>query len=276
MYNKPSIQAKPNLIRNGDPYMKDVYLQWFKGKVKKALTGYQMINHGDRVAVGLSGGKDSMALLHVLYLIRREVPVHYDLHAVFINPGWPVNDKVMEDFCREREIPFTSKLTDISEIVFVERQEKNPCGLCANMRRGALNTTLHEIGFNKLALGHHLDDVITTFLLSLVFTGQFKTFAPITIMDHSNITAIRPLIYVTEQTVKTFVERYHIPVVKSLCPVDGKTKRDEIKGLLESLEKRYPDIKNKFLTALQKMDPENLWPAMAAHVPIGGAPPKEE
>ncbi len=240
--------------------MKDTYLQWFKGKVKKAMTNYSMINDGDRVAVGLSGGKDSMALLQVLYMIRREVPVRYDLHAIFVNPGWPVNVGIMADFCRQRDIPFTNKLTDIGEVVFIERQEKNPCGLCANLRRGAINNMARDLGLNKLALGHHLDDVIETFMMSLIFTGQFKTFAPVTFMDRSNITLIRPMIYLTEQTVETFVERYNLPVVKSLCPVNGKTKREEMVKLMDLLSERYPDIKTRFLTAFQRLDSQNLWP----------------
>jgi len=242
--------------------LKDTYLPWFKAKVKKAITNYQMIEDGDRVAVGLSGGKDSMALLKVLHLIRREIPVHYDLQAIFVNPGWPMEVDIMADFCEQMDIPFTNKLTDIGEIVFDERQEKNPCGLCANLRRGAINNTARELGLNKLALGHHLDDVINTFMLSLLYTGQFKTFAPVTYMDRAGITLIRPLLYITEQSVETFVERYDVPVVESLCPVNGKTKREEMKNLVAALSETYPELKTRFLTALQTLDPQNLWPPM--------------
>lgn len=251
--------------------MRDAYLRWFKGKVKKAMTHYQMISDGDRVAVGLSGGKDSIALLHVLHLIRREVPVRYDLHAIFVNPGWPTDVDTMANFCRQRDIPFTNKLTDIGEVVFTERQEKNPCALCANLRRGAINNTARALGLNKLALGHHLDDAIETFMMSLIYTGQFRTFSPVTYMDRSNITLIRPLIYITGQTVETFVERYGLPVVKSLCPVNGKTKREEMKKLVEMLDERYPDLKTRFLTAFQTLDPQNLWPPMVSrHLANGG------
>jgi len=257
--------------------LKDTYLQWFKAKVKKALTNYNMISDGDRVAVGLSGGKDSMTLLHTLHAIRREVPVRYDLHAIFVNPGWPMDVDTMADFCRQRDIPFTNKITDIGEVVFVARQEKNPCALCANLRRGAINNTARDLGLNKLALGHHLDDAIETFMMSLIFTGQFKTFAPVTYMDRSNITLIRPLIYLTGQSVETFVERYSVPVVKSLCPVNGKTKREEMKALVDSLSESYPDLKTRFLTALQTLDPQNLWPPMVArHLPRRGKDQGEE
>lgn len=247
---------------NGMMSLKDSYLKWFKGKVKKAMTNYNMVSDGDRVAVGLSGGKDSMALLHTLHLIRREVPVNYHLHAIFVNPGWPMDVDRMADFCEQRGIPFTNKITDIGEIVFNDRREKNPCALCANLRRGAINNTARDLGLNKLALGHHLDDAIETFFMSLIFTGQFRTFAPVTFMDRSGITLIRPLIYVTGKTVETFVERQGLPVIKSLCPVNGKTKREEMKGLVNSLNERYPELKTRFLTAFQTLDPQNLWPPM--------------
>lgn len=256
--------------------MQDSHLKWVKGKVKRAMTNYGMIVDGDRVAVGLSGGKDSMALLHLLHLIRREIPVRYHLHAIFVNPGWPMDVGVMEDFCRRREIPFTNKLTDIGEVVFEHRNEKNPCALCANLRRGAINNTARDLGLNKLALGHHLDDAIETFFMSLIFTGQFRTFSPVTFMDRSGITLIRPLIYLPGKTVETLVQRQEIPVVKSLCPVNGKTKREEMKQLVSTLSERYPELRTRFLTAFQTLDPDNLWPPMVCRNPReAGAPERE-
>lgn len=242
--------------------MKKSYVKWIKGKVKKAITNYGMIEDGDRVAIGLSGGKDSMAMLYVLNLIRREVPVKYHLHAIFVNPGWPMDVDVMEEFCRQNEVPFTNKVTDIGEIVFKERGESNPCALCANLRRGAINNTCRDLGLNKLALGHHLDDAIETFFMSLVYTGQFRTFSPVTFMDRSGITLIRPMIYLTGKTVETFVQRGEIPVVKSLCPVNGKTKREEMKDLVSLLSNQYPELRTRFLTAFQTLDTTNLWPPM--------------
>ncbi len=240
--------------------MKDGYLKWVKGKVKKAISNYGMITDGDRVAVGLSGGKDSMALLHLLAQIRREIPVHYHLHAIFINPGWPADVDAMKNFCRERGVPFTNKLTNIGEVVFTCRKEKNPCALCANLRRGAINNTARELGLNKLALGHHLDDAIETFFMSLVYNGQLKTFSPVTYMDRSGITLIRPMIYLNGKTVETLVKRLGLPVLKSLCPVDGKTKREEAKEIVAWLSERYPEFRTRFLTALQTLDTNNLWP----------------
>ncbi len=242
--------------------MRDSHLKWVKGKVKRAILNYGMLQDGDRVAVGLSGGKDSMVMLHLLFLIQREIPVKYTLHAIYINPGWPAEVDVMEKYCLERGIPFTNKITDIGEVVFEHRKEKNPCALCANLRRGAINNTARDLGLNKLALGHHLDDVIETFFMSLVYTGQLRTFSPVTFMDRSGITLIRPMIYLTQQTVETLAARHNIPVVKSRCPVDGKTKREEMKELVAWLGNRYPDVKTRFLTALQTMDPANLWPPM--------------
>ncbi|MCG8400842.1 MAG: tRNA 2-thiocytidine(32) synthetase TtcA [Firmicutes bacterium] len=242
--------------------MKDSYLKWVKARVKRAILNYDMLRDGDRVAVGLSGGKDSMALLRLLHLIRREVPVDYTLHAIYVNPGWPAEVEVMDEFCRDMEVPFTNKITNIGEVVFEHRSEKNPCALCANLRRGAINNTARDLDLNKLALGHHLDDAMETFFMSLVFTGQFRTFAPVTFMDRSGITLIRPMIYLTQQTVETLVWRQGIPVVKSLCPVNGRTKREEMKDLVAWLDERYPDLKTRFLTALQTMDPQNMWPPM--------------
>lgn len=242
--------------------MKDSHLKWVKGKVKRAILNYGMLEQGDRVAVGLSGGKDSMAMLHLLCLIRREVPVDYTLHAIYINPGWPADVEVMAEFCRERGVPFTNKLTDIGEVVFEHHADKNPCALCANLRRGAINNTARDLGLNKLALGHHLDDAIETFFMSLVYTGQFRTFSPVTFMDRSGITLIRPMIYLTQQTVQTLVARHGIPVVKSSCPVNGRTKREEMRELVGWLSERYPELKTRFLTAFQNLDPENMWPPM--------------
>ncbi|MCL2337595.1 MAG: tRNA 2-thiocytidine biosynthesis TtcA family protein [Firmicutes bacterium] len=243
--------------------MADGHLKWVKSKVKKAILHYGMLQDGDRVAVGLSGGKDSMALLHLLHLIRREIPVDYMLHGIYINPGWPAEIEVMDNFCRDRGIPFLNKITNIGEVVFECHKGNNPCSLCANLRRGAINNTARDLGLNKLALGHHLDDVVETFLMSLLFTGQFKTFSPVTYMDRSGITLIRPLIYLTEKTIATFVQRQMIPLVKSRCPANGQTKREEMKELLLLLEERYPDLRAKFLTALQTQDLKNMWPPVA-------------
>lgn len=240
--------------------MKYSYLKWFKGKVKRAITDYEMIKDGDKVAVGLSGGKDSMALLHVLHLIRREVMVNFEVHGLFIDMGWPMDVHVLEDFCRERGLALTWQKTNIAEVVFDERGDKNPCALCANLRRGALNNAARDIGCNKVALGHHLDDAVETFFMSLLYNGQFRTFSPRTYMNRSQITLIRPLVYHTQQTVQTFVERENLPIISNPCPVSGKTKREEIKQVVQQLSELYPDLRTRMLSALQTLDPQNLWP----------------
>ncbi|MTI86054.1 MAG: tRNA 2-thiocytidine(32) synthetase TtcA [Firmicutes bacterium] len=239
---------------------KHSYLKWFKSRVKRAITDYNMITNGDGVVVGLSGGKDSAVLLDILAKVRQEVPVNYDLHAVLIHMGWQMDIDVLEQFCRERGVPFTCKYTDIGEVVFEYRQDKSPCALCANLRRGALNNTVRDIGFNKLALGHHIDDVIETFFMSLFYTGQFKTFSPLTYMDRSGVTLVRPLIYHSGKTVENFRKRYDLPVVKNPCPVAEDTKRVEMAEIIDYLGGRYPDIRRRFLTALQSLDTQNLWP----------------
>lgn len=240
--------------------MKYSYLKWFKGKVKKAIAEYEMIQDGDRIAVGLSGGKDSMVLLHVLSLIRREIPVDYEIHAVYIDMGWPVSVNLLEEFCQESGVSFTRLKTNIAEVVFDVRREKNPCSLCANLRRGALNNAARRIGCNKVALGHHLDDAIETFFMSLFYTGQFRTFSPVTYMDRSGITLIRPLVYHTQRTVENFMKREALPVIENPCPASGKTKREEVKGVVQYLNNLYPEFRKRFLTALKTLDPANLWP----------------
>lgn len=242
---------------------KDPHLKWVKSRVKKAMVDYGMVQDGDRVAVGLSGGKDSMALLHLLYLIRREIVVDYHLHAIFINPGWPMEVAVLEEFCRQREIEFTNELTDIGAVVFEESHHKSPCALCANLRRGAINAAARRLGLNKLALGHHLDDAIETFFMSLFYNGQFRTFSPVTFMDRSGITMVRPLIYLTDEAVARLVQEQAIPVVESLCPLNRRTKREEMKQLVAQLSRQYPDLRHRFLNALQNFDPVNLWVPMA-------------
>lgn len=239
---------------------KYTYLKWFKARVKRAITDYGMIENKDKVVVGLSGGKDSIVLLDILYQVRREVPISYDLHAVLIHMGLPVDIDTLERFCTERGVEFTCKYTNIGEVVFEHRKDKSPCALCANLRRGALNNTVRDLGYNRLALGHHMDDVIETFLMSLLYTGQFKTFSPVTYMDRSGITLVRPLIYHSGKTVANFRENYNLPVVKNLCPVAGETKRKEMSEIIDRLGEKYPDLRRSFVTALQSLDPKNLWP----------------
>lgn len=236
------------------------YRKWFLGRVKKAITDFRMIGDGDRIAVGISGGKDSAALLRALHLISRASPVKFYLEAVFIDLGWPVNIQLIKDFCHQQQVELHVVKTDIAEIVFNARQGENPCALCAHLRRGAFHAKARELDCNKVALGHHLDDVIETYLMSLIYTGQMRTFAPATFLDRSGLTMIRPLVYLSAEELRHWVEKEQLPVTPNPCPANGHTKREEAKQLVAGLAGRYPDFKNRFLTALLNFDRRNLWP----------------
>lgn len=237
------------------------FRQWVLARVKKAIVDYGLITSGDRVAVGLSGGKDSAVLLHVLNRIRRVAPVKFELHGIFIDAGWPVEVKILQEFCQREEVPFYYKPTDIATVVFDVRREKNPCSLCANLRRGALNNTAIELGCKKVALGHHLDDVLETFLMSLFFTGQFHTFSPVTFLDRSGVTVIRPLVYLQQEHVRALARLERLPLLENPCPASGKTRRQEMRQVVTELAGRYPDLRERFLHALQTAGSCNLWPA---------------
>ncbi|OAT81261.1 tRNA 2-thiocytidine biosynthesis TtcA family protein [Desulfotomaculum copahuensis] len=237
------------------------FRRWVLAGVKKTIVDYGMLASGDRVAVGLSGGKDSAVLLHVLNQVRRVAPVKFELHGVFIDAGWPVEVNVLREFCRREDVPFYYKPTDIAAIVFDIRQEKNPCSLCANLRRGALHSTAGELGCNKVALGHHLDDVLETFLLNLFFTGRFQTFTPVTFLDRSGVTVIRPLACLPQEHVHELARLERLPVLENPCPASGRTRRQEVRQVVTELSARYPDLRERFLHALQTAGLRNLWPA---------------
>ncbi len=228
--------------------------------VKKAIVDYRMISHGDSVAVGLSGGKDSGVLLYVLWAVRRIAPVKFDIHAISLDLGFGMDTGPLKEYCERLEIPFHLLPTDIGEIIFDVRKEKNPCALCANLRRGALNGLALELGCRKVALGHHLDDVVETFFMSLLYNGQFRTFEPNTYLNRKDIHVIRPLVYLEQETVQELALLEKIPVVPNPCPASGLTKREEIKMLVRELMNKYPDLRKRMLTALQTADLRNLWP----------------
>lgn len=236
------------------------FQQWVISQVAKAINHYDMIRDGDKIAVGLSGGKDSLVLLYALNKLKSYAPVKFNIIAVFIDNGWPMEVYRLREFCEREDIPFYYKPTNIGSVVFDLRQEKNPCSLCAKLRRGALNNTAIDLGCNKIALGHHFDDVMETFFLSLFYTGQFRTFSPITYQNRSGITLIRPLIYLSQANVRTMAERLQLPVLENPCPVSGKTKRTEVKEVVNHLLKLYPELRDRFLNALETADLRNLWP----------------
>ena len=220
-----------------------------------------MIEAGDRIAVGVSGGKDSLTLLRLLAAIREYYPKPFTLEAFTINLGLPDMDYgPVADFCRSLEVPYTEIPTQIGPIIFDHRKEKNPCSMCAKMRRGALCTALSERGITKLALGHHFDDVVETYMLSLFYEGRISCFSPVTYLDRADITLIRPLLYVPEHYVRSFAKRHDLPIVHNPCPADGNTKRQEIKDLLKSLEKTMPGVRERIFGAMQRYPLEGWEP----------------
>ena len=238
------------------------------GCVRKADTDFDMIAPGDRVAVGISGGKDSLLLLYALSLYRKFSHKDFTLHAITLKMGLePFDVAPIAALCEKLEVPYPVIATEIAHIIFDVRKESNPCALCAKMRRGALNDAALELGCNKLALGHHRDDAIETLLMSLLFEGRLHTFHPNTYLSRRNITVIRPMIYVPEKHVKHMVRELDLPLVKNPCPADGNSKREEIKQLIRTLSKDYPQIKDYMLSALRNTDQYGLWDIKKAGLP---------
>jgi len=226
-------------------------LQQVLSRVRKAVDDYNMIEENDCIAVGISGGKDSLTLLHALSALRRFYPKHFTVKAITIDLGFNNMDlDAIIRLCKELDVEYRIEKTDIAQIVFDERKESNPCSLCSKLRKGALNEAVKKMGCNKVAYAHHKDDVVETMLLCLLYEGRFHTFSPVTYLDRSNITVIRPLIYMHEADVKGFVRRYELPVVKSPCPADGHTKREYVHHLMKELINENPGVKNRMFTAI--------------------------
>ena len=227
-------------------------LQQVLSYVRRAADDYHMIQEGDRIAVGISGGKDSLTLLYALHGLQRFYPQHFELHAVTVDLGFQNLDlSRIESICRdELQIPYTIVKTDIADVIFEQRKEANPCSLCAKMRKGALNDAIKKEGCNKVAYAHHKDDVVETMLMSLIFEGRFDTFSQVTYLDRTGITVIRPLLYMNEADVIGFVNKNQVPVVKSPCPADGHTKREYVKQLLRQLNLENPGVKERMFTAI--------------------------
>ena len=235
------------------------FQSWALTRVKQAMVDYQMVKSGDRIAVALSGGKDSTALLYALTHVLRVSPAKFTLHGIYVDLGWEVAVDSLREFCERLGVPFYYKPSEIGKIVFTARKEKNPCALCSNLRRGVLNNTALELGCNKVALGHHLDDAIETFFMSLFYTGQFRTFAPSTYLDRTGLTMIRPLVYLFQEHIQRLTRELNLPVIANPCPASGLTRREEVKQVVGYLTRLYPDFKERFLTALKTADLRNLW-----------------
>ena len=227
-------------------------LQQVLSLTRKAIDDYSMIADGDKIAIGISGGKDSLTLLYALHGLMRFYPLQFSIHAVTVDLGFEnLNLDEITNLCNSMEVPYHIVKTDIAKIIFDDRKESNPCSLCAKMRKGALNTAIKELGCNKVAYAHHKDDVVETMMLSLIYEGRFHTFSPVTYLDRMDLTVIRPLIYMREADVIGFVHKYDVPVVKSPCPADGHTKREYAKVLLQEINRETPGVKERMFTAIQ-------------------------
>ncbi len=226
-------------------------LQQLLSYTRKAVDEYNMIEEGDHIAVGISGGKDSLTLLYALQGLQRFYPKCFKISAITVDLGYEKFDVApLQTLCQKMNIPYHIVKTDIAHILFEERKESNPCSLCAKMRKGALNEAAKNMGCNKIAYAHHKDDIIETMLLSLIFEGRFHSFSPKTYLDRMDLTVIRPMMYVDEMDVIGFQHKYELPVAKSRCPIDGFTKREYAKNLVKQLNTEHPGARNRMFTAI--------------------------
>lgn len=221
--------------------------------VRRCVEDYDMIQAGDRIAVGISGGKDSLALLCALASLRRYYPKRFSLAAITIGIGFEDMDfSGVRELCRRLDVEYIYVESDIRHVVFDVKQEKNPCSLCVKMRKGLLNDTLMAHGISKVAFGHHMDDAVETYLMSLIYEGRIGCFRPVTFMDRSGVTQIRPMLYADEAMTASVARRYSLPVVKNTCPMDGVSKRQDVKELIERLSLEQKDLKPKVFRAIQR------------------------
>ena len=228
-------------------------MQKLIGLVRRCVQDYHMIEEGDRIGVGVSGGKDSVALLAFLAELRKYNDRKFDVEAVTIDMGLGMDYTPIADFCEKLDVKFNLIKTEIGPIIFEHRKEKNPCSMCSKMRRGALNQAILDRGMNKLALGHHYDDAVETFMMSLIYEGRISCFQPVTDLDRTGIIQIRPMLYIHEKSIDSFVKRNDLPIITNRCPVDKYTKREEIKQLVYDLSATYPDLKERIFGAMQRL-----------------------
>lgn len=225
------------------------------GLMRAAIDKYNMIESGDKIAVGVSGGKDSLALLYGLNNLRKYYPKNFDVVALIVDPcfeGISTDYSAIEDYCAEQGIPCIVRRTELYNIIFHDKKAQSPCALCARMRRGILHNMAKEQGCNKLALGHHSEDAAETFLMNLFNGGNAECFRPVTYLSIKDMTVIRPMIFCDESKVISLAERYSFPVVKSRCPMDKNTERERTGNLIKELSAKYPNLKTKLLGALQR------------------------
>ena len=226
-------------------------MQKMMGLVRRCIEDYNMISPGERIAVGISGGKDSLVLLQILAGLREYMD--FSLEAVTIDMGLGMDYNRIADMCAKLNVPYHIINTQIGPIIFDHRKEKNPCSMCSKMRRGALNQAILDLGIHKIALGHHYDDAVETFVMSLVYEGRISCFQPVTDLDRTGVIQIRPMLYVHEKTVANFADRMELPILENRCPVDKHTKREEIKQLVYDLSQTYPELKERIFGAMQRL-----------------------
>lgn len=232
---------------------------------RKAIDDYEMIEECDKIAIGISGGKDSLTLLYALHGLARFYPKHFEIMAITVDLGFEsFNLEKIENLCKDMDIPYFIVKTDIAKIVFEENAKENPCSLCAKLRKGALNQKAKELGCNKIAYAHHKDDILETMLLSLIFEGRFYSFSPKTYLDRMQLTVIRPMMYLAEVDVIGFMHKYTLPVTKNPCPADGITKRQYAKNLLRQINLENPGAKNRMFTAILNGGIDG-WPQKISH-----------
>lgn len=232
-------------------------LQQLLSDVRRAITDYNMIKEGDNVCVGLSGGKDSLTLLACLAAFRRFSPQKYTLQAITIDLGVGADFSKMQEYCDSLDVPYHIEKTEIGKIIFEDRKEPNPCSLCSKMRRGALNTCLLSRGSTVLALGHHADDLVETLLLSLCYEGRLSTFSPVSFMDRTGVTMIRPLIYCYEKDIAAYSK--NLPIVHNPCPANHQTNREYMKNLIKHIQTHIPFAKQRMLDAITHPERNNLF-----------------
>ena len=236
-------------------------LQRILSFTRRAVDDYAMITAGDKIAVGISGGKDSMALLSALAAMRRFYPIPYSLCAITVDMGFPDADfSSIARYCEEVDVEYRVEKTDIAEIIFDVRKESNPCSLCSKMRRGVLHSVAKEMGATRVALGHHFDDAVDTFMLNLFFEGRIGCFSPVSYLSRSDLYLIRPLLYAPEKDIAYFMRHATIPTVDSSCPENKNTERENIKNLLLKLEKDYPGLRHRIFGALCRGEIDGFHP----------------
>ncbi len=227
--------------------------------VKRAIRQFSLLKEGDKIAVGLSGGKDSTTLFYLLHILRKQLIVNFEIIPINLGMGFDIDNAPLRIWIEKLGYNLVHRETAIADIVFDIRKEEKPCSLCANMRRGALNNVAKELGCNKVALGHHLDDAIETFFLNLFYAGKSRIFQPKTYLSRVGLEVIRPMVFVQEDAIKQMVKEFDLPVISSCCPKDGYTKRQEMKELVIKLQMQFPSMREKFMTAFLDVEANAFW-----------------